>query len=370
MVVSSHDLEPSPSKLHMDNARHAGEEALRCAELFQSLSKLKRPDQQKDIELLEWSDLTLGPLIGEGSFASVYLVSLAPSKSSGQDERTNKPKHFALKCLKKSITEKDDKKTFTNGASDLAIESKILANMSHEHIVGIHAIKAGCIAQSTCKDEGFFILMDCLVGTLDEQLIQWRKQSIVSRKFHFLPRLRRNKSSPEPNAAVWNRLNLTALGIARGLEYLHSNNVYHGDVKPENIGFDQDGKVRIFDFGLAREIYPEQDTLFRRWAGTPRYAAPEISKNEAFSLSSDVYSFSIVLWEICTLEKPYKEFREIKEFEKVVIHGNQRLGLEKIPTKSLQMLIEETWHPTPELRPTISKVRRLLEDELDEEVKC
>jgi serine/threonine protein kinase len=52
------------------------------------------------------------------------------------------------------------------------------------------------------------------------------------------------------------RIDKVGLGIARGMQHLHSLNIIFRDLKPHNIGFDENGIVRIFDFGLAREYHP------------------------------------------------------------------------------------------------------------------
>ena len=58
-----------------------------------------------------------------------------------------------------------------------------------------------------------------------------------------------------------------------GLEYVHNKNILHRDIKPENLVLDEDGYLRITDFGIAREWRAEnyQDT-----SGTPGYMAPEV----------------------------------------------------------------------------------------------
>jgi serine/threonine protein kinase len=61
--------------------------------------------------------------------------------------------------------------------------------------------------------------------------------------------------------------------LVAGLEYVHNKNILHRDIKPENLVLDEDGYLRITDFGIAREWRPEnsQDT-----SGTPGYMAPEV----------------------------------------------------------------------------------------------
>jgi len=347
-------------KVSLSNARRAGKHAKRCAELFESGTNLKR----QDTALVEWSDVKLGPLLGQGSFASVYQVSLV--NGSTKNNKVQKQEYYALKCLKPSIVEDDCRKSvLLNGATDLALESKLLQHLSHDNIIRLHGVKAGCILKSTCEPRGFFLLLDHLDSTLEQVIATWKRESKNKRrstKFQFF--------SPTKRVAhklvLWKRLQSSALGIARGLEYLHNNKVHHGDVKPRNIGFARDGTIKIFDFGLARETGPDgKHVLPERCASTPRYAAPEVLPNEQQGDSAgDVYSFAIILWEISSLKKPFEDIKKLQDFEREVVQGDVRPSLKYIPTKTLQQIVSSMWSHLPESRPTMSQVRQVLQDEI------
>src|SRR5688500_1531551 len=86
--------------------------------------------------------------------------------------------------------------------------------------------------------------------------------------------------------------------------------VIYRDIKPDNIGFDVRGDVKIFDFGLAREFDPLQrddDGLFHFTAdtGSPRYMAPEVALGQPYDERVDVYSFCILAWQMFALETPF-----------------------------------------------------------------
>lgn len=107
--------------------------------------------------------------------------------------------------------------------------------------------------------------------------------------------------SPISSAKMYGRIETVALGVANAMNYLHQKHILFRDLKPANIGFDNDGKVKLFDFGLARHI---DDCSKYEVAGTPRYLAPEILDGEGYSFGSDAFSFGLVFYEICTLEAP------------------------------------------------------------------
>lgn len=92
-----------------------------------------------------------------------------------------------------------------------------------------------------------------------------------------------------------------AIGVARGLAYLHSGcdrKVIHCDIKPENILLHSSGGVKISDFGMAKLLGTDQSGLFTTMRGTRGYLAPEWLTNSAISDKTDVYSYGLVLLEI------------------------------------------------------------------------
>ena len=83
--------------------------------------------------------------------------------------------------------------------------------------------------------------------------------------------------------------------------------------KPENIGFTKEGVLKLFDFGLAKELKPHRrlpDGTYQLTGntGSRRYMAPEVAGVRPYNLSVDAYSFGILLWELSALEKPFDGF--------------------------------------------------------------
>lgn len=130
--------------------------------------------------------------------------------------------------------------------------------------------------------------------------------------------------------------------------------------KPQNIGF-SNGIVKLFDFGLARDISAcRQDDV----AGSICYLAPEIIRGEGTFLSSDVYSFAIVLWELCTVQIPYERYTSPDELaQKVAFHHvrpSAKGGVSHIPSRTLRNLIWACWSSCPADRPTFSEIHNTL----------
>ncbi|KAK9999135.1 hypothetical protein SO802_018738 [Lithocarpus litseifolius] len=91
-----------------------------------------------------------------------------------------------------------------------------------------------------------------------------------------------------------------ALGISRGLHYLHENNIIHGDIKPKNILLNHDFAPLLGGFGLARKHYKTDHFSKDKIDATSAYSAPEHAESGKLSTKTDVYSFGMVLLELIT----------------------------------------------------------------------
>ncbi|KAJ1270141.1 hypothetical protein BS78_06G032200 [Paspalum vaginatum] len=99
----------------------------------------------------------------------------------------------------------------------------------------------------------------------------------------------------------WNIRVQLALGIAKGLQYLHeecSTQIIHCDIKPQNILLDDNFTAKISDFGLAKLLRTNQTQTITGIRGTRGYVAPEWFKSSAITAKVDVYSFGVILLEL------------------------------------------------------------------------
>ena len=292
-------------------------------------------------------------MIGVGSFCRVQQVHI--KNHDGLED-----KELALKCLRTKIKEKDQN-GMTTAANDLKMEGELLSTLHHPNIIKLHGV-GGSSSSSQCND--YFLVMDLLADTLNHRLEMYRVHSNRRRRSNsflssaFLHSSFDDKPSSSTAAAMSERVETIALGVARGLAHLHSQNIVWRDLKPDNIGFDNEGTPKIFDLGFSRKIQDVQDGEI---AGTLRYLAPEVVTEGGYQTSSDVYSFGILLWELCTLEKPFEKFKTAKDFMDNVVWRNYRPHLSGIQSGILRDLIEECWDTNPALRPPMSKVVKVLQ---------
>ncbi len=87
-----------------------------------------------------------------------------------------------------------------------------------------------------------------------------------------------------------------ARGLCAGLAAAHDKGVLHRDLKPANVMIDEQGRVRLADFGLAGGEAPPEGGL----AGTPAYMAPELFERQPATVQSDIYALGLVLYEMFT----------------------------------------------------------------------
>ena len=97
-----------------------------------------------------------------------------------------------------------------------------------------------------------------------------------------------------------------AIEVGRGLAAAHARRLVHRDVKPQNVLIDSEGRAKVTDFGIAREL--EQDGLTKtgRVLGTTDYVSPEQAMGQPVDARSDIYSLGVVLYEMLTGQVPFK----------------------------------------------------------------
>ncbi|EOY19109.1 Map3k delta-1 protein kinase, putative isoform 3 [Theobroma cacao] len=155
------------------------------------------------------------------------------------------------------------------------------------------------------------------------------------------------------------RLNM-ALDVARGMNYLHQLKppIVHRDLKSPNLLVDSTYTVKVCDFGLSCS---KANTFLssKTAVGTPEWMAPEVLCDEPSNEKSDVYSFGVVLWELVTLQQPWKNLNPPQVVAAVGFKG-KRLEIPSNVNPVVASLIELCWANDTSKRPSFSYVMECL----------
>eukprot|EP00529_Nitzschia_sp_RCC80_P031632 CAMPEP_0113496866 /NCGR_PEP_ID=MMETSP0014_2-20120614/30339_1 /TAXON_ID=2857 /ORGANISM="Nitzschia sp." /LENGTH=369 /DNA_ID=CAMNT_0000390795 /DNA_START=194 /DNA_END=1300 /DNA_ORIENTATION=+ /assembly_acc=CAM_ASM_000159 len=307
---------------------------MRVAQVVASSSYVQQHCTLYQLPRFDRQDFKLGNLIAFGGFSNVYEITQFNVESELTDDDDDddevdppngggtttkeKPK-FVIKHLNPKLA--FNPKKLVVGAKDLVMEAHFLSALDHDNIIKLRGWSAAGINgfSATNRADGFFLILDRLRITLAKRISQWREED------------KARKSLVKGRNTVKNQLLVTrlksAVDIASAVTYLHERRILFRDLKPANIGFDYTGTLRIIDFGLAVEIPynadPETCYKLAGNTGTSRYMAVEVIRKEPYNLKADVFSYSILLWEIMALAKPYDGLLGHQVKESVSIFGER-----------------------------------------------
>lgn len=156
-----------------------------------------------------------------------------------------------------------------------------------------------------------------------------------------------NRIKSGQNIYEWNdtRKLICIYGIAAGMQYLHSKQIIHLDLRPANILLNESLYPKINDFYTSIRIGKNIESSLKKNALTIDYMAPEVVNDDFYSTAADVYSFGVTVHEILICEKPFE--------------GNEIKISDQIPT-SYKNLISKCLVTDPSYRPTFSDIVKYL----------
>ncbi|SFN09957.1 serine/threonine-protein kinase [Dokdonella immobilis] len=205
-------------------------------------------------------------LLGRGGMGEVWLA----ERVDGQYHA-----HAAIKLLRGSNEGAPARRRFQR-------EGRILARLAHDHIARL--LDAG-----ESERGQRYLVLEWIEG---ERIDAWADRHRLS---------------------IDRRLGLFEQ-VCAAVSYAHSHLVVHRDLKPSNVLVQDDGEVKLLDFGVAKLLEDDRDapeqtelTLADGVALTPEYASPEQIENAAITVASDVYSLGVLLYVLLAGEGPYAD---------------------------------------------------------------
>ncbi|XP_018396749.1 PREDICTED: cGMP-dependent protein kinase, isozyme 2 forms cD4/T1/T3A/T3B isoform X2 [Cyphomyrmex costatus] len=250
-------------------------------------------EEFRDVRL---QDLRTIATLGVGGFGRVELVQIA-----GDSTRS-----FALKQMKKAqIVE-------TRQQQHIMSEKRIMSEADCDFVVKLF---------KTFKDRKYlYMLMEaCLGGEL------W---TVLRDKGYF------DDGTTRFYTAC----------VVEAFDYLHSRNIIYRDLKPENLLLDNQGYVKLVDFGFAKRL----DNGRKTWTfcGTPEYVAPEVILNKGHDISADYWSLGVLMFELLTGTPPFTGADPMKTYN-IILKGIDAIEFPRSITRNAMALIKKLCRDNP-----------------------
>ena len=213
-------------------------------------------------------------------------------------------------------------------------EGEAVAMLSHPNIVQVYDVST--------SDSANFIVMELIDGISLKQYME--KKGVLNWKetLHF------------------------SMQIAKGLEHAHSRGIVHRDIKPHNIMVLKNGSVKVMDFGIAR-VMNKSNTLTKEALGSVHYISPEQAKGGHTDNRSDIYSLSVVMYEMMAGRPPYDGESAVAVAIQHINGGaplpsslnpNLPAGLEQIIMKGMALEIRDRYISATEMLQDMEEFRK------------
>ncbi|XP_062254119.1 ribosomal protein S6 kinase alpha-1 isoform X1 [Platichthys flesus] len=247
-------------------------------------------------EKADASQFELLKVLGQGSFGKVFLVRKVTPPDDNQ--------LYAMKVLKKATLKVRDRVR-------TKMERDILADVNHPFVVKLHY---------AFQTEGkLYLILDFLRGG------------------DLFTRLSKEVMFTEEDVKFY------LAELALGLDHLHSLGIIYRDLKPENILLDEEGHIKLTDFGLCKEAIDHEKKAYS-FCGTVEYMAPEVVNRQGHTHSADWWSYGVLMFEMLTGALPFQG-KDRKETMSLILKA--RLGMPQFLSSEAQSLLRSLFKRNP-----------------------
>ncbi|CAK92885.1 unnamed protein product (macronuclear) [Paramecium tetraurelia] len=144
--------------------------------------------------------------------------------------------------------------------------------------------------------------------------------------------------------------------LCQAVQYLHSMNIVHKDIKMKNVFLTKDGIIKLGDFSISKNL---DASLNLAQLGTPYYLSPEICESKPSNTKSDIWGLGCLLYELCSKQKPFQGESLPEVFKNIITSETPKLP-EGFPTV-YQDIINQCLQKNPQERPEISLILEIPE---------
>ncbi|KAG2686151.1 hypothetical protein I3760_10G164400 [Carya illinoinensis] len=247
----------------------------------------------------------LGRQLGQGTFAKVYH---ARNLKTGMS--------VAIKVI-------DKEKIFKVGMIDqIKREISVMGLIRHQNVVELYEVMAS-------KTKIYFVLEYARGGELFSKVAKGKLKEDVARRYF--------------------------QQLISAVDYCHSRGVFHRDLKPENLLLDENGSLKVSDFGLsALAESKRQDGLLHTTCGTPAYVAPEVINRKGYDGSkADIWSCGVILFVLLAGYLPFHDANLMEMYRKI---GKAEFKFPNWFGPEVRRLLSKILDPNPNTRISMSKI--------------